>query len=442
MHFQPGTATGLAGLRAAAARLLYRLRLARRRLGDLNVRVFELDGMVRGRVAAKVLYGGRASSVREVQQFLFSGPVNVRDLGAATALNLQRRLRQLMRPPVDVLMWEAWPWETTFRHGNTSDSYVVQTWLDARANPGRDWEALREHTLSSNARRASLKATRGTLTVRMATSAAEREGFYDAMLLPMAKHLFGEDLFVPDAATYRATCATGHLLLAERAGQVVAGAWVNWSTPPGQLRLPHYGALPVVLEDNTLRREVMALINSWVFREACSRGLQVNLALTRPFLDDGVYNQKRQWGCWLQHLPAFERYRIQFVSERGDDVLRAAPFFHLTHAGVCGHMAYAPTGEDPVKELGTLLARAVFPGLQGITVRVSGAHALRLHLSVALPNVKGCPVWYVPGDLARTPPLHNAPVPTSSATSLEVGPREGALAGATAGAAALTWSGP
>lgn len=395
-----------------AVRLGSMLQVALRRLKDLDVHVFELEGQLRGRVTVKALFAGRSQRLDEVRHFLFNGPVTMREIGDATPLNLRRRVRAMLRPGVDLALWEAWPWDTTYRHGENVDSYVVQPWLDARASPGRDWDSYLGSRVAENARRASHRATHGALAVHVCEDKAQRDLFYSTMLLPMANTRYGLDVHVPDPGHYKALLASPacQLLLVTRAGQALAGAWLSRSARRAELALPHYGALPEVLADNALRRDVMALLNTVLFRTACAQGLNVNLALTRPYLDDGVFNHKRQWGCSLEPIPAFGRYRMQYVSRRQDLLLGAAPVFHLTHAGLSGLMAFQPSTPQPERELAEQLARAAFPGLGGVTVRVCGDRGLMFRLSQSLASVKGTPVWYVPGE-AATPDHATTVVP-------------------------------
>lgn len=394
MNFMQDATGMVTKARMLGRRSVHHIQVAQRRLKDMDVCVHEIDGMLRGQVPARVLYAGRSRKLAEIRPFLFKGPTAVREIGRATPLSLQACLARLANPQVDILLWEAWPWETSDDDGAPNHSYVVQAWLDAHAAPGTSWQTYEDNSLSENTRRASRRAAKAGFTLQLTTDTAEQETFYHRMLLPMSQHLFGDDGRAPARAAYYSFCSgpEAEVLTLKRDGAFVAGALLKRCADSNELALLYYGALPVILDDGSLRRDVMAALNSWVFREACAAGRQVNLALTRPFLDDGVYNHKRQWGCWLQPLPAFGRYHLQFINGRAADLLQVAPFFHLSRDGVRGVMAFTPTESDPVKELRAQLARSAFPGLRSITVMVRGEQALVGRLATALSSVKDCQV--------------------------------------------------
>ena len=374
---------------------------------DRDARVVKMEGLLRGHLPVTVLFAGRTARLPEVRALLFSGPSTQHDLGASSPLSPRHEAESLEWPHADVTMWEAWPWETSI----PGDSYVVQAWLDAHANPGRDGDAFLRQQVSDTVKRNLRKADRRGLTLRVSHDVDESDRFYHQMLLPMAEAVFGSDKYLPDLATYRAYGAGAEkaVLFVERDGRPLAGAALLYGTTPPELALRHYGVVAEVLDDKALRAELMALLNAWVYRDAATRGLEVNLALTRPYMDDGVFNYKRQWGCWLQPLPAYGRYRLRFAPDREDELLEAAPLFHVVEGGIAGVMAFTPSTPDPVKALRDQLNAAVFDGLRRVEVRVRGPAVVRDDLERALPSLRGCPLVYRAARATPSAPVEASP---------------------------------
>ncbi|MBI5493970.1 MAG: hypothetical protein HY904_03025 [Deltaproteobacteria bacterium] len=353
--------------------------------------MFELRGLLRGRMPAKILFGGGAARLQEVRQFLFHGAVETREIGPASPFHLGPRLAREADPAVHALLWDAWPWEHS-----AAGTYVVQAWLDAHADPGPDWERNVKSRVNETVAKCLRRAERLGCTFSTSRDGSELERFYNEMVLPTALARYGEDVFLADVGTFLARGAGEDriLLKVQRDGMWLAGSVVVFAPERSEAWMLNCGMASTVLADRALTAEVNALKRAWVFKEASRRGLRVNLALTRPFLDDGVFDNKRRWGCWLQQVPALPRYRMQLAPQHVDGFLRVAPFFHLAPDGVRGVLAFAPSLPDAVEELRARLNACVFPGLRGLTVRVAGGAELLAELSRAVPAVKGCGVSY------------------------------------------------
>lgn len=368
-------------------------RLARRLLLHRVVNVFEIEGKWHNKLTAKMVFAGHADGLDDLRHAFFPGPASTRMVGRMSVFNARRTLAGTRDASVDVVATDAWPWETSVE----GKHHVVQTWLDAHADPTADWELFQHKVLGDNMRRTLQKAQRSPVTLRLSRDAADHERFYRTMLIPMANERFGAEKFVPRLETYlaRRVTADAAVLWAELDGVAIAGAAVIFLPALHELALHHYGALPPVLADKARRAEVIALLTGWIFRAASREGMRVNMALTRPFLDDGVLHYKRHWGSSLQPVLTTPRYRMTFVSPRGEDLIAVAPFFHLAREGIRGCAAVnADGGPDAVNALMVRLRSAVFPNLKGMDVRVRGTPDQVALLAHNHPMVRECPLAF------------------------------------------------
>ncbi|HEY3445961.1 MAG TPA: GNAT family N-acetyltransferase [Myxococcales bacterium] len=346
-------------------------------------RAFSLSGPLRGRAPLTALYVGDPVFVRDLDQLLFSSRAAVTDLGRASP-------DRLGRSGTDVVITESWPWETS----DDPRRLVVQPWLEARCEPRTTYSTYLRDRVSENVRRSLKKAQEKGLATRIDGSEAEAVRFLREVAAPMARKLYGDEtvLGAPEKVlAWRGRSNRIETLLVERDGELLGGAVLVHFELRREVMIHSYGLLGPALDDRKLRSEVTATVNAEVFETACEKGFAVNLGQTRPFLDDGVFNHKRQWGAHLAPVVCQPRFRFDLVTARWR-ILAAAPLFVLKSDGVHGVASFDPDEEMTPKLLTDRLSGWVFEGLKGIEVVMPVRQPVG-SLS-AVTQIKGCPVTF------------------------------------------------
>lgn len=346
-------------------------------------RAYSLSGELRGRTPLTALYCGHHAFLRDVDQLLFGGRAAVAELGEASA-------DRLLRSGSDVVVTEAWPSETS----DGPRRLVVQPWLEARCEPRAGYAAHLRDEVSENVRRSLKRAREKGLATRATGSQEEAVRFLRDVAAPMARRLYGHEtvLGAPERVlAWRGRSNRLETLLVERDGVLLGGAVLVHLDLRREVMVHSYGLSGPVLDDGKLRSEVTAAVNAEVFETACERGWAVNLGQTRPFLDDGVFNHKRQWGARLAPVVRQPRLRLEMVTPRWR-FLASAPLFVLERDGVRGLASFEPSLEMTPKRLTERLSGCVFDGLKGLEVVMPAG--LPVGSLSAVAQVKGCPVTF------------------------------------------------
>ena len=344
---------------------------------------FSLTGLLRGRAPFSAIYIGDDVFLRELDQWLFAGQAAMNELEPLAR-------DRLVRDGVDVVIHEAWPSETSDHPLRP----IAQPWLESRCEPGTSFPAFLRDRVSENVRRSLKRAQAQGFTTR--TDGAEEVAlrFLREVAEPMARSLYGDETMIgtPEKIlAWRGRSNRLETLLVERRGEPLGGAVLLHFDLRRETMLHSYGLQPGALEDRRLRSEVMAAVNGAVFEAACAKGYVVNLGQTRPFLDDGVFNSKRQWGTHLAPVVRQPRFRLELSAPRWR-VLAAAPLFVLGSDGVRAMASFDPSEEPTPKSLADRLSGWVCDGLKGIEVVMPAG--LPVGSLSALTEVKGCPVSF------------------------------------------------
>ncbi|MGC4122181.1 MAG: hypothetical protein QM765_47895 [Myxococcales bacterium] len=347
-------------------------------------RAFSLSGQLRGRVPLTALYVGDPVFVHDLDQLLFASRASIAELGRASA-------DRLRRSGTDLVITEAWPSETS----DDPRRPIVQPWLESRCEPKTTYATyLRDH-VSENARRSLRKAQDKGFTLRWEPAEEFAVRFLREVSASMARRLYGDESVI--GAPERILDWRGRsnrietLIVESSTGEPLGGAVLVHFELRREVMLHSYGLHLPALDDRKLRAEVTAAVNAAVFEAACEKGFAVNLGQTRPFLDDGVFNHKRQWGCHLTPVVRQPRFRFEMVTARWC-FLGAAPLAVLGSDGVRGISSFDPSEEMTPKLLSDRLGGWVCDGLKGIEVVMPVG--LPVGSLSAVTQVKGCPVSF------------------------------------------------
>jgi hypothetical protein len=161
------------------------------------------------------------------------------------------------------------------------------------------------------------------VTCRTSTKLDDLFYFYDLMFRPLMIRKFGEAARIESLEEMKAAFLNGFLLLLEKNSEVVAGALL---VPEGKKLV--YRRIGVLHGDESLVSEgLQSLIYYYQLRYANEHGFEsLDALISAPFVSDGVYKHKAQWGA-LPYASGGE-VRIGYLS-LGTPSVRQADFFRL-----------------------------------------------------------------------------------------------------------------
>lgn len=324
-----------------------------------RVQTFLVSGLVRGRVPATMRYVGTREALEEAVRLLFQGEATVAAPGCAAGADIEVR-------------------EAFFRAAPPG-FVTIQPWLSARCAPGRDYETHLKSRVSETIRQTIKKAKNRGLTLSSSLDVGDLPSFYEEMFLPYVQRRFGKgSMIAPLAFLQSHQNRTSHveiLRVLDRDVAVGAALLVHHHAKD-VVSILAYGASGDGLSDRVLREQWMALVNDHVFAHACKHGLEVDVGLTAPFLDDGVFSYKRRWGCVLGPAKGMTRFFVRITPLLAPEILSAAPLFFVDEQGVCGRAARMVAEPTADKALVERLKLAAFAGLRRMeVVDITGARA-------------------------------------------------------------------
>lgn len=272
-----------------------------------------------------------------------------------------------------------------------------------------DWTEIKGRFRSKSKRTDFNKFSREQqFRIRISHDEADFEFFYHRIYLPHIQK-FGKAAKVLSAAFMRNKYfVPGFLILIEDEGIAVAGALI---TVEGDTM--HCQSDGVVDGDPALvKRGMLSALYVASLRYAKERNVRtVDLGLSRPFLNDGVYRHKRAWGASVS-ISGDQEEAIYFFDPASSEHFRAfleqnplivtADDEHLMGLCQIGH----ETGGD-VNHLERMLEDNCAPGLGGMIVLDSESRTRR--------------VWPFPDQHRETAPAENATFFPNRPTELRPG---------------------
>jgi hypothetical protein len=99
---------------------------------------------------------------------------------------------------------------------------------------------------------------------------------------------------------------------------------------------------------------------------------------SRPFLEDGVYGHKRQWGATVSHYDALKTWVYFFILDRGDKTARLFeknPMIIHTEKGLMGLLGMVDAADLSPEKRKELIKKHYAPGLKGLMLMSPGSSA-------------------------------------------------------------------
>ncbi len=99
---------------------------------------------------------------------------------------------------------------------------------------------------------------------------------------------------------------------------------------------------------------------------------------SRPFLEDGVYRHKREWGSMVSHYDSLKTWVYFFILDRGDKtahLFEKNPLIIHTKKGLMGLLGMVDAAELSVEKKKELIKKHYAPGLRGLVLMSPGSSA-------------------------------------------------------------------
>jgi hypothetical protein len=184
------------------------------------------------------------------------------------------------------------------RHPNDPDlptgAFATRTLVNQEIDVTGGWDVVRANMARGNRTRTNGIEAKYGLTVRLTRESADLESFYHEMYLPYITKRYGEFAVVDSLDSFYATLHDGFLLLVCRDQQPLAGGLMK--IDGNRLSYSRTGLLGG--DDQLLRCGSVTALYYYMLQHAIEHGYSTLDTLgSRPFLKDGVYNNKANWGA-------------------------------------------------------------------------------------------------------------------------------------------------
>lgn len=280
------------------------------------------------------------------------------------------RLRQIiptLRRDHDLIIIEL-PYPFLLRFSGW-DGFTTMPWLRHRLDLTVPWEEIdarfRRKTLKSSLKKVSEKH----FTCVTSHNPAEFEQFYHQMYKPFIEAKHGPQAAITEIELLRLYFRKGWLTQIMHKGEMVYALLQHERAGICHMRVGG------VKEGNTdwLKQEAGTAAYYFSIMRAREKGLPaLDLGLTRPLLDDGVFRYKKKWGAAVSHGTTL--YQGLWVGI-GRDVTAAAgflahhPFAWMDRKGRWHGLVTFPSREQCSEtDLKRLLRRHTAPGLESLFV--------------------------------------------------------------------------
>ena len=230
------------------------------------------------------------------------------------------------------------------------------------------WDEIRGRFSNNKRRIANKFADRYGLAYRISNDLADFDLFYHRMFVPHIRKRFGDLADIESYEDMKAHFHRGHLVFITKGDTSVAGA----------LSLVENGAIVFrrtgVLDGDESHVEGGAQTALYYFqlKYASDNHLKaVDTMLSDPFLNDGVYQHKREWGARV--LPDAEATRwVYFVQARPSEKMARAferiPLVYYSENGLGGLIGVPEAADASDPAVGKTVYRYKSDGIQDFTV--------------------------------------------------------------------------
>ena len=212
---------------------------------------------------------------------------------------------------------------------------------------------------------------------RISTDLDDFDSFYYDMYMPTAQKQFGDLANIEPYEELKSTFLNdrGILIFVTENGSPVAGSLRLFQDKA----LVGYRLGVLHGDQDYIKRGAESAIHYFTIRFAFenSRDL-VDMLGSRPFLEDGVYRHKREWGAEVSHYGALKTWVFFFILDHGDKTSRLFemnPLIIETKQGLMGLLGMIDKAVLSPEKKKELIKKYYAPGLKGLMLMSPGSQA-------------------------------------------------------------------
>ncbi len=205
---------------------------------------------------------------------------------------------------------------------------------------------------------------------RTSTDLHDFDTFYYDMYLPTVQKQFGDLVLIEPYEDLKSTFLEGRgvLLFVTENGSPVAGSLIFFQDKA----LVGYRLGVLHGDHDYIKRGAQSAINYFEICFALERSCHsYDMLGSRPFLEDGVYGYKQQWGAVVSHYDALKTWVFFFILDHGDKTARLFeknPLIIETEKGLMGLLGVVDTAGLLPKKKKKLNKKYYSPGLRGLVL--------------------------------------------------------------------------
>ncbi len=262
-------------------------------------------------------------------------------------------------------------WEKKF--GSLCD-FKTQEWVRQSLTLSSSTDVTNER-LDRKLRETGRKLRKEGFDCKISNDLHDFDTFYYDMYLPTAQKQFG------DLANIEPYEELKSIFLNDRG--ILLFVMENGSPVAGSLRFFHDKTLigyrlGVLHGDRDyVKRGAQSAIYYFGIRFALERSCDlVDMLGSRPFLEDGVYRHKREWGATVSHYDELKTWVFFFILDRGDKTARLFEMHPLvidTKNGLMGLLGMVDAAELSPEKKNELIKKHYAPGLRGLMLMSPGS---------------------------------------------------------------------
>ncbi len=212
---------------------------------------------------------------------------------------------------------------------------------------------------------------------RISNDLHDFDTFYYDIYLPTAQKQFGDLAIIEPYEELKSIFLEGRgtLIFVLENGSPVAGSLIFFQDKT----LVEYRLGVLHGDRDYIKRGAQSAINYFEIRFALESSCDLyDMLGSRPFLEDGVYGHKRQWGATVSHYDELKTWVFFFILDRGDKTARLFemnPLIIDTENGLMCLLGMADAAELSPEKKKELIKKYYAPGLKGLIFMSPGSSA-------------------------------------------------------------------
>ena len=347
--------------------------------------------LVGSKQEASLLVLAQESVVDAYHSFFFArNAIKLDRLGRRRVFRIRRLLRLSSTSQDDILLAEAWPWQTT----SSSDWLALEAWsqaiVDLPSDRLADDSALKAYLsglVSSTIQRRLKSYWRSPCdTAQSSADQPSLEHYYYQYYLPLVEARHGDNAHTMSLQTMQdlgGASVEKILLYLHDEQRPVAGMLLLFDHVASRLLVQEYGVRPDKIDDDKEFQRLYTAMNYEALAFAWYRGIkQVSFGGGQNQLRSGVYYYKKQWGCRFERDRKRESVLLHWNSKNAHEILKFTPLLYFKGSQAFGLCSLALNEALETGELAKTLVsetnKLTFAQMRELTILLSTAAHARL----------------------------------------------------------------